>query len=358
MNLLIDETYFLRWQGGRNYLKNIMLALKESGVILHRLKQRNASNETEFPFDFTHEEQYPKSYSWKRIWWKVNRDKAWELLNPWIKQIDASFQVANQDIQKRVKSIRWIPDFQHVEMPELFSKEEIDKRNQEFEKFANEYDRILVSSHHAQKLFNALYPFASEKSRVYQFRVTIPEEVYSISEEIIRKKYQLPEQYIHFPAQWWKHKNHQFIFEVMSEVNDSVKLICTGKEEDYRNPNYVGELKKFITENNLEQKVICIDEIPYSDMLAIMRFSNVVINPSSYEGWSTTVEEAKLFGKNLICLDTPLFREQAEGYNGIVCIAKDKKQWENELSQIRNERTVFKITKEEKKQNLLQSILS
>lgn len=251
MHILIDETYFMRWQGGRNYLKNFMIALKESGAILHRLRQRGASEITEFPFDFTHQEQYPNRISLERFRWKANREASWEKLNPWIKHIDVCFQVANSDIQKRVKSIRWIPDFQHVEMPELFSQEEIEKRNREFELFAKEHDLILVSSYHAQRIFNQLYPFAAEKSKVYQFKVTIPEEVYSIPEHEIRSKYKLPEQYIHFPAQWWKHKNHRFIFEVMKEVEDSVRLICTGKEEDYRNPEYVMELKTYLADNNL-----------------------------------------------------------------------------------------------------------
>ena len=41
-----------------------------------------------------------------------------------------------------------------------------------------------------------------------------------------------------------------------------------------------------------------------------MKDSEVVINPSKFEGWSTTVEEAKSLGKNIILSDIPVHREQ------------------------------------------------
>jgi len=332
MHILIDDTYFSRWQGGHNYLKNIMIALKESGAILHRLKRENEQLETEYPFDFTHVEEYPKKLSFNRLYWKLNRNKTWRKLNPWINQIDLTFQVANTDIQSNVKSVRWIPDFQHVEMPELFSEQEIHKRDKEFEEFAKDYDIILLSSYHAQSIFNKLYPFAASKSRVYQFTVNIPDEVYEITESQIREKYHLPEKYIHFPSQWWKHKNHQFIFEVMTQVEETVHLVCTGKEDDYRNPEYAGILKEFIKMEKLESRIQLLGDIPYSEMLAIMRFSNIVINPSSYEGWSTTVEEAKLFVKKLIVLDTPIFKEQLLNYTHTEILPFNIESWIKSLS--------------------------
>ena len=45
-------------------------------------------------------------------------------------------------------------------------------------------------------------------------------------------------------------------------------------------------------------------------MLTLMRSASGVLNPSLFEGWSTTVEEAKLLGKRLILSDIPVHREQ------------------------------------------------
>ena len=42
-----------------------------------------------------------------------------------------------------------------------------------------------------------------------------------------------------------------------------------------------------------------------------MRQSVAVLQPSLFEGWSTTVEEAKSIGKTILLSDIPVHREQA-----------------------------------------------
>jgi glycosyltransferase involved in cell wall biosynthesis len=41
-----------------------------------------------------------------------------------------------------------------------------------------------------------------------------------------------------------------------------------------------------------------------------MKYSIALINPSLFEGWSSTVEEAKSLGKRIILSDIPIHREQ------------------------------------------------
>ena len=51
--------------------------------------------------------------------------------------------------------------------------------------------------------------------------------------------------------------------------------------------------------------------IPYSHIMPLMRASTAVLNPSLFEGWSTTVEEAKALGVPLLLSDLRVHREQA-----------------------------------------------
>ena len=46
------------------------------------------------------------------------------------------------------------------------------------------------------------------------------------------------------------------------------------------------------------------------EVMSLMAGAIAVINPSFFEGWSTTVEEAKVFGKRMILSDIPVHREQ------------------------------------------------
>jgi glycosyltransferase involved in cell wall biosynthesis len=41
--------------------------------------------------------------------------------------------------------------------------------------------------------------------------------------------------------------------------------------------------------------------------------SVAVVNPSLFEGWSTTVEEARALGVPMVLSDLPVHKEQAEG---------------------------------------------
>ena len=62
---------------------------------------------------------------------------------------------------------------------------------------------------------------------------------------------------------------------------------------------------------NLDDKFVYLGLIPYAHIIPLMRLSAGVINPSFFEGWSTTVEEAKAVGAPLLLSDLSIHREQA-----------------------------------------------
>jgi glycosyltransferase involved in cell wall biosynthesis len=50
--------------------------------------------------------------------------------------------------------------------------------------------------------------------------------------------------------------------------------------------------------------------VPHNHVFQLMRQSLAVLQPSLFEGWSTTVEEAKSVGKSVILSDIPVHHEQ------------------------------------------------
>jgi len=54
----------------------------------------------------------------------------------------------------------------------------------------------------------------------------------------------------------------------------------------------------------------CSGMIPYPHLALLMRASVAMLNASLFEGWSTTVEEAKSLGTPLILSDIDVHREQ------------------------------------------------
>jgi glycosyltransferase involved in cell wall biosynthesis len=51
--------------------------------------------------------------------------------------------------------------------------------------------------------------------------------------------------------------------------------------------------------------------VPYADLIALLRHAALVVQPSSFEGWSTTVQDAKALGRPVACSSIALHREQA-----------------------------------------------
>lgn len=50
--------------------------------------------------------------------------------------------------------------------------------------------------------------------------------------------------------------------------------------------------------------------IPYPHLASLMRASTALLNPSQFEGWSTTVEEARVMGVPMLLSDLDVHREQ------------------------------------------------
>ncbi len=67
---------------------------------------------------------------------------------------------------------------------------------------------------------------------------------------------------------------------------------------------------EYIRNNNMEDNIILLGVVERDDLYYLMRNCISVLNPSLFEGWSTTVEESKSMGKNVILSDIPVHREQ------------------------------------------------
>ena len=50
--------------------------------------------------------------------------------------------------------------------------------------------------------------------------------------------------------------------------------------------------------------------IPYRDVLGLMGETQLLLQPSKFEGWSTPIEEAKSLGAPILLSDLPIHREQ------------------------------------------------
>lgn len=228
-------------------------------------------------------------------------------------QIDVVFETACfYGWRFPIPAIAWIPDMQHRQLRHLFSfssywKREIGFR---FQMFSGR--NIMLSSEDARQDFELFYPNSAGKTHVVRF--AIPAEASQLDSRQVANQYELPERFFFLPNQFWQHKNHTCVIQALSiakKRGNEVIVATSGQQYDGRDEMYFPQLKNLVESLGLASNFRMLGVIPYQHVVALMLSSSALINPSKFEGWSTTVEEAKSLGVKMLLSDLKVHKEQA-----------------------------------------------
>lgn len=243
-----------------------------------------------------------------------------------------------------VSDLFWMPDFQHKCLPDFFSKRDIVARDAAVARVANS-GRILLSSYSAQNDFRAFFPeMLDVKSYVLQFAPILDACSYH---QLVAVDHQLPSRFFFLPNQFWRHKNHLVVLDALAMLPSSYCVVCTGRLSDYRGSQHIYEIRRRIARNSLENRFLMLGVVDRQIFQSLLQRSIAVINPSLFEGWSTTVEEAKYSGKRLVLSDIPVHREQ-NPIDALYFLPDNPRQLAELLVQVIDE---FDISKEEVRQD-------
>ena len=214
----------------------------------------------------------------------------------------------------KMATLSWFPDFQHMHLPEMFCKSECLSRDRTFLNSADITTRIIVMSEAVKKDLKFFAPMYAHKARVLHPISYVPESIYECDLHSILSLYHLPDKFIYMPNQFWKHKNHEVVFQAVKSLKDrgvKVFVVCTGNPVDFRHPAHFADLCCKLSEWNIRDQIIYLGLIPREHVLLLMRQSICVLNPSLFEGWGYTVDEARSVGKRVILSNIPTHREQS-----------------------------------------------
>jgi len=245
------------------------------------------------------------------------------LVNRLMKRYDISLMSHAEHVTGRnlpYQLISWIPDFQYLHLPQLFPGLDSARETARLVNLVRQSDVVVLSSHDALKDFRQVMPpELLDKARVLQF---VSQPTLALSDDdgahhrALVDKYRLPEKrYFFLPNQFWHHKNHAVVFEavnILKRQGKEIVVVCTGNLRDYRTKTteFLDRLTDFLRDNTLEDNVRILGLISYAEVLQLMRNSLAVINPSRFEGWSSSVEEAKSIGKKVILSSIAVHVEQ------------------------------------------------
>lgn len=172
-------------------------------------------------------------------------------------------------------------DLCHLDFPEL---PEIKEDFFNYEKRENYYDLILkdaslvvTGTDHTKKMIIDHYGVKAEKVAVIPLPVR--DEFFNYGRRENRSDDE--EKYLFYPAQFWKHKNHEIVIEALSILKDhkdiSLKVVFTGSDK-----GSLSDIKKLVGKRELQDQVDFRGFVPFEELVDLYDNASALVFPSFF----------------------------------------------------------------------------
>ena len=225
-----------------------------------------------------------------------------------------------QGIHKtNIKTVVTIHDLIFLRYPKLYS---IFDRKIHYSKAkfaANKADKIIAISEQTKRDIVDYLDIKENKIEViYQgchssFKILKDET----EKSKVRKKFNLPKKFILNVGAINKRKNIITLLSSLRNINST--LIIVGSKT-----SFFENVKTFIVENNLNDKVFFLDNVSMEELSTIYQLSTVFVYPSIFEGFGIPIIEA-LYSKTPVITSTGGCFSEAGGPNSIYVDSDDEK---------------------------------
>jgi glycosyltransferase involved in cell wall biosynthesis len=258
--------------------------------------------------------------------------------------------------QKKIQLIHWFPDFQVYDLEHLFPFNKIISRKLYIKLQLRTSDYLLTQSDKDKERMKIMFPKYSKKIIKWSFaepvfEVEEPEQIFIKNYELKRKGYLL------YPHQGWAHKNHLLLIKTLQFFTNET-LVLTGRLNDPRNESYTKEVQLAISNSNI--KIVSLGLVSSNELNILMKNAKAILNFSSYEGWSSCVEEGIMLNVPLILSNIPIHKEQCKEalFIDISNLDSAKKTLETAFTQIQHLKNYNHTERTENCINSLSKIVS
>lgn len=311
------------WMGGIMYLLNTVRILNylstEEMPLVFIFYNKNCKKYVEklnYPFLTKIEWCYPNIYYGYLKSWLNNRNIFIEKIIANY-ELDAVFPLQDFPVKSNIntKLISWYADLQHMYYPNYFSIRKRFERNSRIKYIFKNCENLVVSSQSVKDDFIKFFSIP-EKLNIHIYRfVSVINKMFKDTIDTLREKYSLPQNYFMVCNQFHKHKNHKVILKALAGLKkekNNIHIVFTGRLPDNPKSSYLKELHDIIKENNILEKISFLGLIPRDDQLLLMKYSQAIIQPSIFEGWSTVIEDAKSLQVPVVASNIEVNIEQLE----------------------------------------------
>lgn len=315
------------WMGGLHYVKNLIKTVKSTGgqvavdLLVYAPDQVSLFADMSADIDSIHvyNDMVAAAGLPRRAWWWLQR-KLGNSLHPALDNFIRAqgYQFAYPCLpRKDFKYYRfadWIPDFQYRHYPEGSNPVEIQGRKDQNSFVTANAPLIYLSSQHALRDCEELFPASKGKLAVMQFCVYADPLHFPDPLEEVRSAYNIPRKYFMVSNLLAPTKNLEVVIAALGMLKKkglSVPVVVSGDIHDYRNPGFKHTIFQRISAENVREEVIMLGLMPRIRQKQLLANALAIVQPSRFEGWNTLVEEAKWMGKEIVLSDIPVHLEQA-----------------------------------------------
>ena len=197
---------------------------------------------------------------------------------------------------------------QNTQFPEVANNRVFEKRENLYSKSLKKAYRIVVDSNFNKELVSNKYNLEISRVEVLKYLPNI--RVIKSDENIdVKNKYNLKNDYIFYPAQFWAHKNHIYILKAIKILRDKknidVDVIFSGSDKG--NLSYVMKFAKAIKVDDL---IHYIGFVPNEEIPSLYKQSLALVMPTYLGPTNIPPLEAFAYQTPVCYSDMPSFREQ------------------------------------------------
>ena len=204
-----------------------------------------------------------------------------------------------------------IHDFQHKYYPEFFTiKEKISREI--IYRTGKKAKLVICESYYVKQDIIKFLNIDENKIKVLPSPPPSHFQIMEIKNEnllAIRKKYDLPEGYIFYPAQFWYHKNHINLLRALRYIKDKynleIPLILVGSKK-----NNFEKVMNEIQNLGLGQQVKYLGYVPDKDMPYLYKLATALVMPTLFESVSLPIWEAFYLGCPVVSSNVCALPEQ------------------------------------------------
>ena len=250
--------------------------------------------------------------------------------------------------QVNKKSLSTIHDLMHRYEPEFqeYKNGEYERREKHYALMCEFSDGILVDSEIGKNHVIESYNLSSNKIFVLPF---VP-PTYLLSSKMVnvKQKYNLPERYLFYPAQFWEHKNHLNLiesFKILIQKGYDINLVLVGSKKNNFN-KVIDKINRY----KLSNRIFVLGYVNNDEMFSLYKNALMTIFVSLLGPTNIPVMEALTIGSPLICSNVYAMPDQV-GDAALLVDPKNPEDISNKIELLLNDKMLIAdlITKGKKK---------